>query len=329
MKTRDNTPKIQYISHGACETGGYAHEKFFAASLSEAVIGSADGLTEIRFRSNFKGPFRWFLLALKVFMATDRNAVVITVARLAWPVRFKQYFGTGKTLLVLHNYDPADGKPRFYYRLLDGFLQHAAKRPSKIQLVVVARYWQQFFHKQFGLHSVLFPNFFDAKTLGLIRFSVRKNPKMVHFGMYSDKIDLKKYLVLYHLLKNDGFVCYFSSPRPVFSPDLPVSVFENRSDYLKQVAGSVATIILNKINEGWNRVAHESVLLGTPVIASPGGGLEELVRLALGVVTDHPEEIASLLHAGLPEVSFDNSAFEPAVKNNYLGSVLSFIYPKS
>jgi len=50
--------------------------------------------------------------------------------------------------------------------------------------------------------------------------------------------------------------------------------------------------------------------------------------LALGVVTDHPEEIASLLHAGLPEVSFDNSAFEPAVKNNYLGSILSFIYPK-
>jgi glycosyltransferase involved in cell wall biosynthesis len=95
------------------------------------------------------------------------------------------------------------------------------------------------------------------------------------------------------------------------------------------MAGSVVTIILNKINEGWNRVAHESVLLGTPVIASPGGGLEELVRLAGGVVSDHPDEIAHKLQAGLPEVSFDNSAFEPAVKNNYLGSVLLFIYPKS
>jgi len=329
LKTRDNTPKIQYISHGACETGGYAHEKFFAASLSEAVNGSAEGFTEIRFRSNFKGLFRWFLLALKAFMAADRNAIVITVARLAWPVRFKQFLGTGKTLLVLHNYDPADGKPRLYFRLLDGFLQHAAKKTSKIQLVVVARYWQHFFHERFGLHPVLFPNFFDAKTMEIIRFSVRKNPKMVHFGMYSDKIDLKKYLVLYHLLKENGFVCYFSSPRPVFSPNLPVSIFENRGDYLKQVAGSVATIILNKINEGWNRVAHESVLLGTPVIASPGGGLEELVRLAGGVVSDHPDEIAHKLQAGLTEVSFDNSAFEPAVKNNYLSSILSFIYPKS
>jgi glycosyltransferase involved in cell wall biosynthesis len=325
LKIQGNPTKIQYISHGECETGGYAHERFFAASLSEAVNGSADGFTEIRFHRNFKGPFRWFVLALKAFLAADRNAVVITVSRLAWPVRFKQFFGTGKTLLVLHNYDPADGKPRLYYRLLDGFLHHAAKKTSKIQLVVVARYWQNFFHTKFGLHSVLFPNFFDAKTLGLVRFSVRKNPKMVHFGMYSDKIDIKKYLVLFHLLKKHGFVCYFSSPRPVFFPDLPVSVFENRGDYLKQVAGSVATIILNKIDEGWNRVAHESILLGTPVIASPGGGLEELVLLSGGVITNTPEDVVTRLLSGLPNMVFDNAPFEPSNRNAYLKPIMPFI----
>lgn len=76
-------PKIQYISHGASETGGYAHEKFFAAALSEA-IHSAGGFTEIRFRSNFKGPFPWFVLALKTFFAADQNAIIIAVAR-PWP----------------------------------------------------------------------------------------------------------------------------------------------------------------------------------------------------------------------------------------------------
>lgn len=328
MKTQGTPPKIQYISHGECETGGYAHERFFAASLSEAVNGSADGFMEIRFRRNFRGPFRWFLLALKTFMAADRNAAVITVARLAWPVRLKQFLGIGKMLLVLHNYDPGDGKPPLYYRLLDAFLKYAAKNPLNICVVAVAPYWQRFFNSRFGVASVLFPNFFDAKSLEIIRFSARKNPKLVHFGMYSDKIDIKKYLVLFHLLKKYGFVCYFSSPRPVFSPDLPVSVFETRGEYLKQVAGSCATVILNKITEGWPRVAHESVLLGTPVIASPGGGLEELVRMSGGVVSDQPDEIAHKLQAGLPDVSFDNSAFEPAVKNNYLGSILSFISPK-
>ncbi len=329
MTTQGKSPKIQYISHGACETGGYAHETFLATSLSEAVNGAESGFKEIRFRNNFKGPFRWFLLALKAFLSADRNAVVITVARLAWPVRFKLFFGAGKMLLVLHNYDPRDGKPHLYYRLLDYFLRHSAKKPSKIQVVVVARYWQQFFNERFGLHSILFPNFFDAKTLGLIGFSARKNPKLIHLGLYSDKIDLKKYLVLFHLLKERGFVCYFSSPRTVFSPDLPVSVFHNRGDYLKQVAGSCATVILNKITEGWPRLAHESILLGTPVIASPGGGLEELVRMSGGIVTDQPDKIASILQAGLPEVSFDNAAFEPTAKNKYLNSIISFVSQKS
>lgn len=329
MKTRDNTPKIQYISHGQCETGGYAHERFFAESLSNAVNGSDDGFAEIRFRRNFKGPFRWLLLALNAFLAADRNAVIITVARLAWPVRFKQFLGTGKTLLVLHNYDPADGKPRLYYRLLDAVLKYAAKNPLNISVVAVASCWQKFFNGRFGVASVLFPNFFDAKSLEIIRFSAKKNPKLVHFGMYSDKTDRKKYLVLFHLLKDCGFVCYFSSPRPVFSPDLPVSVFENRGDYLKQVAGSGATVILNKINEGWNRVAHESILLGTPVIASPGGGLEELVRLSGGGVSENPEEIAGLLETGLPKIVFDNTPFEPAVREQYLNPVVKFINPQA
>ena len=325
MKIQGNPTKIQYISHGECETGGYAHERFFAASLSEAVTGSADGFAEIRFRRNFRGPFRWFVLALKAFLAADHNAVIITVSRLAWPVRLKQFLGRGKMLLVLHNYDPCDGKPRLYYRLLDAFLKYAAKNPLNICLVAVAPYWQRFFNSRFGVASVLFPNFFDAKSLEIIRFSARKNPKLVHFGMYSDKIDIKKYLVLFHLLKKNGFVCYFSSPRPVFFPDLPVSVFETRGEYLKQVAGSVATVILNKTDEGWNRVAHESVLMGTPVIAAPGGGLEELVLLSGGVITNTPEEVVTRLLSGLPDIVFDNAPFEPSNRNAYLKPIMPFI----
>ncbi len=325
MKTAGTPPIIQYISHGARETGGYAHERFLAASLSETICRPSDTFKEIRFRRNFKGPFRWFLLALKAFFAADRNAVVITVARLAWPVRLKQVFGKGKIVLVLHNYDPKDGKPRLYYRLLGAFLKHTAKNPQKACVVVVARYWQDFLKDRFGIAPILFPNFFDAKTLQVIAHSARKNPKLIHLGMYSDKIDFKKYLILFHLLKEHGFVCYFSSSEPVFSPDLPVSTFQNHGEYLKQAAGSVATVILNKTNEGWNRVAHESVLLGTPVIASAGGGLEELVRLSGGVVSDNPEEIVGLINAGLPQICFDNSLFEPAARNQYLEKIVSFI----
>ena len=325
MKTAGAPTIIQYISHGARETGGYAHEKFLAASLSETICGSADTFREIRFRSNFKGPFRWFLLALKAFFAADRQAIVVTVARLAWPIRLKQVFGKGKIVLVLHNYDSKDGKPRLYYRLLNAFMKYTAKNPQKACVVVVARYWQDFLKDRFGVAPILFPNFFDAKTLQVIAHSARKNPKLIHFGMYSDKIYFKKYLILFHLLKEHGFVCYFSFAEPVFSPDLPVSTFQDHGEYLKQVAGSVATVILNKTNEGWNRVAHESVLLGTPVIASAGGGLEELVRLSGGIISDSPKEIVGLINAGLPQICFDNSPFEPAARSQYLEKIVSFI----
>lgn len=329
MKQPHPLSRIQYISHGVRETGGYAHELFFAQSLSEAINGNGSGFQTIRFRRNFKGFFAWLWLALETFVSTDRNAVVITVARLAWPVRLKLLFGEGKLLLVLHNYDPSDGKPRLFYRLLDAFLKHAAIRPEKIKVVVVAQYWGLFFKERFNLSSTLFPNFFDANTLHIIRDSARKNPKLIHFGMFSEKADLKKYLILYHFFKQRGFVCYFSSTTPVFSPNLPVSVFQNRGDYLKQVAGSTATIIINKIHEGWNRVAHESVLLGTPVIASPGGGLEELVRHSGGVICEDPETIVGLMETGLPPMVFDNTPFEPAARNQYLNPIIAFINPQS
>lgn len=325
MKKPGALPIIQYISHGARETGGYAHELYFTQSTAEALTGNSSNFDEIRFRQNYKGFFAWFWLALKAFMATDRNAVVITVARLAWPVRLKLLFGKGKILLVLHNYDPSDGKPRLYYRLLDAFLIHAAKHIAKIKIVAVSQYWTLFFQQKFNLSTAWFPNFFDAKSLQIIRDSARKNPKLIHFGMFSEKADLKQYLILYHILKQRGFVCYFSSPTPVFSPNLPVSVFDRRSDYLKQVAGSAVTIVINKIHEGWNRVAHESILLGTPVVASPGGGLEDLVRLSGGVVCEDPETIVGLMEAGLPPIVFDNNPFEPAAKKHYLEKIIPFI----
>jgi glycosyltransferase involved in cell wall biosynthesis len=283
----------------------------------------------MRFRRNFKGFFNWILLAIKTFFAADHNAVVITVARLAWLVRLKQLFGNGKLLLVLHNYDPNDGKPRLFYALLASFLRHAAKNGNKIRVVAVAPYWQRFFEERFMLHAVLFPNFFDANTLQIIGNSGRKNPKLIHFGMFSEKADLKKYIILYHLLKNNGFVCYFSSPVPVFCPDLPVSVFQKHGDYLKQVAGSAATVILNKTIEGWSRVAHESILLGTPVIASSGGGLEELVRLSGGCVCDNPEDVVSIITTALPAITFDNTLFEPAEKKQYLEKIISFVQARA
>jgi glycosyltransferase involved in cell wall biosynthesis len=293
---------LQYISHGEKETGGYAHEKTLFESIAKALDLGAGDCQEIRFRRRFKGLFGWFRLGFLAFKAAGPNATIITVARLAWPVFLKQLFGRGKMLVVVHNYDPFDKKPRLYYRVLNAFLRMASRKTARIRLVVVAKHWQQLFKEKWGISAMLFPNLFSAAPYAIFRSVARKNPKLIHFGQYSDKIDNKKYLVLLHELNQRNFTCYFSTNNPVLAPNFPVTVFQNHEAYLKQMAGCGATVILNSIQEGWNRVAHESILVGTPIVVGPGGGPEELAGLLGGLVTDEVATIVSDLEKGLAPV---------------------------
>jgi RNA-binding protein YlmH len=47
--------------------------------------------------------------------------------------------------------------------------------------------------------------------------------------------------------------------------------------YLLEMASSEYTLAYIAINEGWNRVAHESILVGTQVIGVNKGGLGNLI----------------------------------------------------
>lgn len=319
-------PTLQYISHGLSPTGGYYHESTLAQTLAQQIHGNAATYREVRFNRNFKGPLGWLLLFVKTFLAADSNAVVITVARLAWPVRFKQLFGKGKMLLVLHNYDPRDAKPALYYRLLNAFLKYSTKRKSRIRVVVVARCWQAFFEKQFAVKSYLFPNLFPAESYQFFRSIAKKNSRLIHLGEFSEKSDVKKYLILLHKLKEYGFTCYFSSNKPEFKSHLPISFFNTREAYLKQMACSGATVIINRVDEGWNRVAHESILLGTPVLVMAGGGVAELADQLGGIPCHSVDEIINTLQSTLPPAEIaKTAAFETSTAPQWAQPLLEFI----
>jgi glycosyltransferase involved in cell wall biosynthesis len=49
-------------------------------------------------------------------------------------------------------------------------------------------------------------------------------------------------------------------------------------DYLSLLGACEVAVLLSQFREGWNRTAHECVLLGVPVIGSPRGGMRELLR---------------------------------------------------
>lgn len=291
--------RIIYLSHGANETGGYLHEQLLAAAIAADIKNCDLCVDEIRFRKNYRGIFGWIQLFFQGFFAA-KGDIIITVARLAWPVYLRNIFTKSRILVVLHNYAPGDGKPRFYYTLLNSFLKIAARKKKRMGVVVVANFWKQYFLETLKYTGNIFhfPNLFETAKYYFFRDIVQKKSKLIHLGQYSAKIDRKAYLLLVHALQEKGFSCYFSDNSGADISDLPVTFFQNREAYLKQMALSSCTVILNKLDEGWNRVAHESMLVGTPVIAFPGGGLEELVRLGNGSLVQTVEEAAAMIENG-------------------------------
>ncbi|MBU6325615.1 MAG: hypothetical protein KJS92_09020 [Bacteroidetes bacterium] len=286
--------RLLYLSHGSRHTGGYAHEQhLFEALKAQLPVESR----EIRFTEHFKGPLAWLRLGWMASREAKKADTVITVARLAWPVWLAiRRNPDKKMLLVLHNYDPNDGKPKLFYRLLDRFLLNIASAyPERVRVVCVATCWQRLLQKRFGVAAFLYPNLFPDEPYQRLRREVKKSAKLIHLGQGSAKANQILYRKLIPLLEQRGYTCFFSSPEAVVRSEFPVRHFLRKEDYLFALAESSVSIILNRVREGWSRVAHESFLVGTPVICLPGGGLEELTRLAGGRVGHSAEEIMGIL----------------------------------
>lgn len=291
--------KITYLSHGTIKTGGYKHERHLAETLSDEFNNCSSCFEEIRFNKVFKGFFQWIALFFKSLF-NAKGDVIITVSRLCWPVFFRNYFNNNKIILVVHNYDKNDGKPALFYFLLDLYFKTTAKNKNKYCVVVVSEYWKDFIKSKLkkDVNVFVIPNMMENARLGFYRDVIGKKSKMIHLGQWSDKIDKKAYRILIHKLNEAGIACYFSDNTGVEVKDFPVSYFQTHEGYLKQMALSEATVILNKIDEGWNRVAHESFLTGTQVIAMDKGGIRELIKKGNGYLVDSAEAAFSIIKEG-------------------------------
>lgn len=269
-------PQIKYISHGEQITGGYLHEQFLAKNLAEALNLA---LVESRQWALFEEKKAHFNLLKWAFQESD-SYIQISVSRLAIPIILKNLFSSRKTIIVWHYFDSKDGKSKFLRRYYNWLVRLSLFIPSKkLAFVAVAPYWKQFFEEEFKLKKVFyFPNLFNKNEYVLPQKFVNK--KQIHLGQVSFKNSAELFL-LAELLHARGYQCYLSTnnPKMVYqSKYYEVIYFEKHSDYIQKMASSAYTIAMPSIAEGWNRVAHESLLVGTQVIGFNKGGLGDLLR---------------------------------------------------
>lgn len=301
---------IHYLSYGIVKTGGYRHEKCLYDALcafkseSGQVIGKL-----IRRNRLFKSWIGYLDLLIWSYFKSNADINIVT-ARTGLSAILRNWFTKNEVWIVLHNYDEKDGKTarmEYYYVLLFKCLKKATH--NRFKILTGAPYWVDYFKQTQGLKNIfIFPNFFDLSVYEPFRKS--KKNRWIFMGQWSSKND-PMILELSHRLNQLGYYCYFSTlylnETKAFNGSFEVLYFKTHASFLEQMSWASCTLALIKVNEGWNRTAHESLLVNTPVIGFKRGGLGDLLKQSNSVIVNSVEEAYNCIEGDvwvLPDEKF-------------------------
>ena len=301
--------KLKYLSHGVLKTGGYRHEKFMFESVVNKLELPPNEYQIERLPKHFNHLLAYVYLMVWGFVKSNAE-INIVVSRLALSALLRNWFNRNQVWIVLHNFDENDQKSKLMKRYYSYLFKRLRKvKHNRFKVITVADYWQQYLTNEQHLPNVkLFPNLFDPEFY--TKFHKEHKNAWVHLGQYSSKNHEDIYR-LAKVLTQDGFYCYFStldsSLAKPFNGQFEIIYFHSFNDYLDQVSRSMCTVCLIKVNEGWNRLAHESILIGTPVLGYGNGGLGELLKKSHSIIVQDIDEAYTCIKASLfmlPESSF-------------------------
>ena len=105
---------------------------------------------------------------------------------------------------------------------------------------------------------------------------------------------------VFHALKDEGYYMVVTGPRKEI--DIPVRWLNlNRKDYLCLLSACDVVLTMSTMTEGWNRVAHEAMLCGTPVIGSGIGGMRELLAGGEQQIVQNLAQLRPAVHKALAD----------------------------
>lgn len=275
---------IKYLSHGLHKTGGYRYEQFLFDEICQHYKKENYRVKAISIRKEkfYKSFFQHLYLFFWANVKAQANLNIV-VSRLALPAIFRNLFTIRKVYIVWHNYDENEAKSfalKCYYQCLFWMLRNFHFK--NVQIITGAHFWVDFFSQKINHKNKVnyFPNLFDIHFYNA--FQTKQKQNKVHLGQWHPKNDPAIFQLAEKLHQN-GFTSYFSSlDASLVKEEKHYSIkhFENFESYLQCMAESEYTIAFTQLNEGWNRLAHESILVGTSVIGYNKAGLGELLQLS-------------------------------------------------
>jgi glycosyltransferase involved in cell wall biosynthesis len=230
----------------------------------------------------------------------------------------------GKRMIIMFHFDINEThkkrKHRFYFKR---FLKNA----KDAKIIVIAQYWKTFL-KSFGINDI--DIVYCAYDVDKYKQYISKEDFLKRFNLpdkpiiYLGKNSKAKTFTAYNTVKSlqAKYLLVTTGPRREFNG--PVHLDLNFREYSSLLHLSNVTLLLPRFFEGWSRIAHESVICGTPVIGNGAGGMRELLEKTHQYILDetHPAEILGLIEeitASAKRVEKEDSLYAMTFNLKYFG----------
>lgn len=199
-----------------------------------------------------------------------------------------------RNIAVIHHLDSkfSCNASSFYQTFCERALFRNRKKFDAI--ITVAKCWkQQLEYSGFENVSVIY-NSFDTSLYQFPNAEIEAFKAKYEFTgkplIYLGNCQKKKGVVeAYNSLKGIDALFVTTGNKDV---ELPIpNLMLSFKEYRLLLAAADVVITMSLFNEGWNRVAHEAILSGTPVIGSGKGGMGELLTMTGQIICQNFEEL--------------------------------------
>lgn len=253
--------------------GGNAYDVQSALALSENYKIDVD---QVAIRDNEPVLKYWFRMA-------SYKAKADLLIMEPFPVVYGKRRDGQKSIAMIHHVDPEIMNSGWYHRWYFYRLLRRARYCDAI--VTVSEYWKNYFAHMGATHVEVIYNSFDPSIYNAPvdekafreKFNIPENKKIIYIG---NALREKGVYEVYDALKDTDYHLVMTGSKNR-TPDLKVQYMNlTRAEYLTLLRISSVVVAFSLMIEGWNRIAHEALLSGTPVVGSGTGGMHELLTKA-------------------------------------------------
>lgn len=284
--------KIVHILTSDKKSGGNVYERY----LQEIPNIEYEFLIDANLKNRVKKLFYFYSALYKI--SKKEYDVTIRKAESCFFMNKCQ-----RNIVIFHHYYPAPTNflVNTFQRLAH---RNLLRNLDKVDtLVVVSLYWKEYF-----------------KSIGFSQTKVIYNPFSIEEYLKHDSKKIEEFKTKYKL--NSKPIIYIGNPQKSKGTDKTYEVLKeldvhlvtsgtgeltlpiinlnlNFKEYILLLQASSLSVLMSQIDEGWNRVAHESILCQTPVIGSGRGGMGELLRGSKQIICEEFGQLKELVQSNL------------------------------